>query len=187
MKQHRYLSGFIVLSLCFLKCGSQKQETEIQTKTFDLKKDIYNFSEEMTEKDTLYFLADLSVCLGRSYYHSAVTKENDTVYISTKAIDETGEPVVKYFAKTKYLAAVEDSLTLENAIICLEKYGVSPKNKRYPSLTIVHQTDTLFYYTEGILERLNFSRYYTNILFNIYPENQWHNIHGFVSPGEETE
>jgi hypothetical protein len=163
------ISLFIIIIGCKNKDTGNK--TTISISDFNLKKDITDFSKKMTKYDTIYVFADLSVDMTRAKYCNILTKSNDTVYIATKAVDktETMNELVIDFGKTVYNNKLNDSLNLEDLIYYMQKYACSEEYLSFPTLQIIYKADTISYKLSGILDILEFTRYYISIIQRHYP------------------
>ncbi|PXY02613.1 hypothetical protein DF185_00530 [Marinifilum breve] len=69
----------LIILLVIFKASTVFSQTN--DKTFDLVRDIGNFSEFMTELDTIVVNADFSICNGEHFEKDIITKQNDSVFI----------------------------------------------------------------------------------------------------------
>lgn len=164
---------FFSLFFTTISCKNKNtiEEKSILTSNFSLKEDITYFSETMTESDTIFVCADLSVCMVRLKYYNCITKSQDTVFIETKSI-ETSESMNETidYGKVVYKKDSADSLNFENMFLYMQQYADSKDNTRFTTLQITYKTDTLYYKLNGILKILDFTEYYMAIMYKYYPD-----------------
>jgi hypothetical protein len=165
-----FLLLFIIVS-----CKYQNTNNIITNSSYDIlvNQGINKFLDKMTTHDTLLIVADLSVCIGRIKYYNRLTKNNDVIYIETKAVDKTeGDNIIVDFGKTIYNRTDEDSLNLEDFLCYVQKEYAVIQEEQHPIIQIIYKTDTLSYKSKGILNILAFTDYYTTIMRQIYPNRE---------------
>ncbi|MDR1878570.1 MAG: hypothetical protein LBQ64_03280 [Bacteroidales bacterium] len=170
----KYYITIFVFSFILMTCTNQyDNELTIINSNFHIENDITNFCNKMTIHDTVFILADLSVCMGRTKYYNTLTKTGDTIYIETMAIDKTeNNNITINFGKTIYNTIKNDSLNLEDLICYIQKYNDSVQDKHYPTLQITHKHDTLYYKLNSVMDILRFTNYYISIMRLLYPNRE---------------
>ncbi len=103
--------------------------------SFNIVRDIGNFSELMTELDTIVVKGDYSICGGEYFETDIITKKNDSVYIQV-LIDKDINGKISY-EKRLYLNKKSDPLHFETIYSKLQKRNIL-HNRSNLRFEIVH-------------------------------------------------
>ena len=147
-------------------CYSQSQ------REFNLKKDIGNFSELMTEKDTICVLSDFRICTGIRFEKDLITKKENQVYIQIWVEDSVKGKAT--YEKKAYNFNASDSLNFEYVYKKLQTRNV--KNKRpKPTFKLIHNNkDTLILHTFGLVDKIQIGSYLFKIKNQLYPDKDYY-------------
>jgi hypothetical protein len=169
---HKPIATFLVVMM--IGCSDPVFEdsaiaAEVPTSTFNLKEDLFSFSSEMTEFDTVYLLASLSVCTTWGSESNVLTKGANDVFVKTFAEGEFVDSEEHELEMVKYDILEMDTLSFENFFQYLTAHD--SKDKEYPPVfTVIHKDDTLKFYSEGLVDRLIKIDYYLQVKRRIYPD-----------------
>lgn len=149
-------------------------------RSFKLARDIGNFSELMTELDTLFVTGNFSICDGEHYETDIITKNNDSVFIQV-LIDDNIKGKMNY-GKRFYKYNKSDTLNFETIYSKLQK-RITLNNPDSLRFKIVHnRKDTLKLNTYGKIDILKISSYLANIKSQIYFDENYYKPVEIPSP-----
>jgi hypothetical protein len=136
--------------------------------SFSLIPDICNFSNKMTDSDTIKVNLDLDICDGQRSEKHLLTKRNDSVFIEMTAIDAGQKDI---YPQRFYCNFDHDSLTYER-LYCkrLHNDTIKRHDPRYVFIEIIHQTDTLTFWSKGLMDKIITSRYLWEIGRQFYSD-----------------
>lgn len=158
----------------FIGC-SEKRERKVNglISSFDLEKDIYNFSEKMNNGDTLILKARLGVCTSNCHEHNLIYKINDKIYIQSVIEDiDYGEDKSKILERTPYEYKRNDSLNFENLFSKQKNNRIKPKDNGDYTFVVINKTDTIVYRGENLIVTLGLIKHYSLIKERIYPNEK---------------
>jgi hypothetical protein len=139
--------------------------------TFNLATDIFNFSELMTEKDTLRIKTDMWICENEREENDLIIKQGDSVIIHVQVF-ENGKKFD--FGIRKYEPKKYDTLTFENLFLKLENRVIN-RERTSKTIEIIHnRKDTLTFCTHGLMEKLFVSNYTWKIKDQIYFDKNYY-------------
>ncbi len=176
--------GLALLSLVlfFGACQESPQpeveaEPEIQASAFDLKTDMVDFKNQMTELDTLNISFNHSMCMYNAYERLQITKASDSICIKSMFKDTTlGNDAdwEKIYEKNVHAS---DTVWKFSEFVDRNKMREIPSENSRPVLIISAKKDTLRFYAEGLGEVSRFVIDYSTTMRALYPENT-NNIYG---------
>jgi hypothetical protein len=138
-------------------------------KSFNLVRDIGNFSELMTELDTIVVKGDYSICGGEYFETDIITKKNDSVYIQV-LIDDDIKGKMNY-EKRLYQS---DTLNFETIYSKLQKRNIL-NHRATLRFEIVHnRKDTLKLFSYGLMDILKISINLAAIKDQIYFDKNYY-------------
>ena len=162
--------GFALILGCSEKNAKKINES---ISSFDLKKDIYNFSEKMENGDTLILNAELSVCTSESHDSNLIFKLNDSVFIQSLIEEMSPRKLTITLKKTQYKFLNNDTLNFENLFTSLKDNRTQPKYHKHYTFEIIHKMDTVKFYSENLIKILKHLEYYYRIKERIYPNETY--------------
>lgn len=164
------MRALFIFALVLVSNGLVYSQTD--GKSFDLVRDIGNFSELMTKLDTIIVYSDLSICYGERYERDIITKKNDNVFIQV-SVNDNFKGNVDY-EKRMYKYDKSDSLNFETLYLKLQKH-IIPKHRSSLSFKIIHnRKDTLNIFTYGLMDIINVSRYIAKIKNQLYFDKDYY-------------
>jgi hypothetical protein len=168
----------IFLTLILASC---KQETENKTEflksDFNLKTDLTNFKNKMTELDTVKIWFDHSVCTYQGAERIEITKESDLIKIRTEFKEDTFEE------NPEWKVVYEKRLPITDTIWKIEEFfkrnieRQTSEKKEYGTLQVSHNGIKVHYFTKGLVDLNRFMADYFETMKMLYPENK-NNIYG---------
>lgn len=160
----------IVFTLFF---GCSRSRERIINKTrhgFDLKTDIYNFSNKLENGDTIILNAKLGVCMSYCNEHNLIFKENNRIFIKSIIRDIYPNNDSLILGKAEYKFEVSDSLNFENLFNSLRNNTIRPYKSTSYTYQVIYKTDSLEFYPGNLINVLMKIRYYNKIKERIYPD-----------------
>ncbi len=135
-------------------------------------RDIGNFSELMTELDTIFVRGDYSICGGEYFETDIITKKNDSVYIQV-LIDDDIKGKMNY-GKRLYQYNQSDTLNFETIYSKLQKRNIL-NHRATLRFEIVHnRKDTLKLFSYGLMDILKISINLAAIKDQIYFDKNYY-------------
>ncbi len=163
MKNTVAIFFFFFLLSCF--------EVKAQTDKYIFKDNLASFDNYLTEIDSLIVNVDLRICDGTHYEKLIFTKQNDTVFIQGKAQADYHENVV--LKKIPYLILERDSLNFENLFLKrIDRNIVKRKTSSFVYEIVNSQGDTLRLFNDGLVDKIDISRYHFKIMNRLYPSEE---------------
>ncbi|MEZ4804473.1 MAG: hypothetical protein R2852_03020 [Bacteroidia bacterium] len=160
---------FVVLML--FSCNDKsKSQSSSQESTFNLNSDLYRFKQQMTDIDTLRVWFNHSACTSRSYEFLEVTKQQDSIQIVSwfEGMSEYEDSK----RRKLYEKRISEKDTLWDFALFLRQNvkRQNMENKGQGLLQVIHKSDTLKYFSSGIIDRLHFQADYMSTMLALYPE-----------------
>jgi len=178
--------GFVGISLFAVSIMGKRAnpkndfQTEQKTSDFDLKIDLINFKNKMTELDTLKIFFDHSVCTYEGYERIEITKQSDSIKVRTEFKELTFSENKKPEWNLVYEKKIPETDTIWQFGKFIErnaKRKTSDKENR-GILIIENKKDTVQFYTDGLVDLNHFLEDYYLTMRKIYPENK-NGIYGY--------
>ncbi|MBN2598643.1 hypothetical protein [Labilibaculum sp.] len=135
-------------------------------------RDIGNFSELMTELDTLVVYSNFCICAGEDYQTDIITKNNDSVFIQV-LIDDGIKGKMNY-EKRLYLYSKSDTLNFETIYSKLQKRNILNHHANLRFEIVHNRKDTLKLFTYGLMDFLKISNYLYEIKDQIYFDKEYY-------------
>lgn len=166
---------FLLILIVFSSCSRQKEnKNEVSEKNsiFDLNKKLLSFSNEMTKMDTLIILADFSIGLSYRTEKNILFKNKGKIFLKTilesqfKDSQDIVLPIVEYNFKGY------DTLTFEKLFENLKSKNHRPSKFSFPIFTITNKKDTIYFFNDGLLDKIEIGEYYIRIMQNLYPKEK---------------
>ncbi|NBG67407.1 hypothetical protein [Acidiluteibacter ferrifornacis] len=123
----------------------------------------------MQENDTVYLLANVSACMVWQVEMNHLFKKNDTIYVETYLNGDFIDSSNSYLAKVPYVITLTDSLNFENLFTYLDLKNINDEKINSNVITVIHNLDTVKYYSNGLGDHLYNIEYYNSIKRRIYP------------------
>ena len=139
--------------------------------TFNLKTDVYNFSEKLHNDDTLFFIAAIGVCASECREYNIITKENDKIFIQSIVKDILPDYQSKEINKIPYILNPNDTLNFENLFWSM-KDDISEKNAHIGKsiYEVIYKYDTIEFYPKSLSSVLRKIHFYSKIKERLYPD-----------------
>ncbi len=188
----RRLKGLTIVTkaFCFLvvlstTCTRKKSNVGIiDNPSFDLKKNLSDFSNTLEEDDTLFLLVDASSCMWIQKDSVVFIKKNDKVYVNTTIHLSVFEDDTHQLGNIQY-SKVTDSLNYEDLFNLLLKKNIKPNSRSVNTFTVIHKKDTLQLYSKLIGEFPEDLGYYIQIQRRLYPDAEEYQPVKVSEPEEE--
>ncbi len=170
---------FPVLICSFLQgCGKQSQDKnnyQVYISDIELSEDLADLTYQMTEKDTIEVLANLTMEWWVRMEKMIITKSNDSIFIQATVKEDTTFELryqmrVNEFSKVKMKTA---DRTFENYFLSKLERTDSGKGKNYNWFyKIINQTDTLIFYTYGLGDKGGLVGEHFQFMQEFYPDEE---------------
>ncbi len=168
-------SILILLIILFGCKTSTKDASELNEPTFTLKNDYSNFQKLMSERDTIMFWMDLSVCLHQGMEKSVVTKKGDSlkiiIYYKESAFSDK-----EYTERKTIKISVNDTTWSFGEFLAENKNRTRQNEKGDPTFGMYSDTAKLYFYTYGLADLNRFIIDYSKVMRRLDPENPVYRI-----------
>lgn len=163
---------FLALTIGCMDLGVKDRPTDpnVPTSNFDLRNDLFTFSRDLEAFDTLQIVADLSVCTTWGHELNILTKDENEVFIKSFAEGEFLDKEEQEMAKVEYSVPESDTLSFESFFEYLRANDPKERKDSYALFSIICKNDTINFYSEGLIDRLQKIDYYRQIKRRIYPD-----------------
>lgn len=162
--------GFLfIVGILTLGCSNDNQRTVDDTSSFELKKDIYDFSSRLEENDTLILLVDASVCTSMQIDYLVFIKKNNNITVNTTVHIWEGEQEIYNLGSVDYIKS-QDSLNYEDLFKFVNNKGVKDQKSNSNVFTVIHKQDTLRLFSDHLMDHLTNLGYFTDIQQRLYPD-----------------
>ena len=146
-------------------------QTEQKISNFNLKTDLTDFKEKMTELDTIKIWFDHSVCTYQGAERIEITKESDLIKIRTEFKEETFNENPDW--KLVYEKKIPKTDSIWKIEEFFERNVVKQKSeeKDYGTLQVSHNGIKVHYFTNGLVDLNRFMADYFKTMKGLHPEN----------------
>ncbi|MDT0644976.1 hypothetical protein RM553_19240, partial [Zunongwangia sp. F363] len=171
----RKLPCLIVLMLVFLSCKEEvnsDKNVEINQSDFKLKNDFAQLSSKLTNFDTVNISVDLSICTWERIEKIQLTKSNDSLKINLIVEDSDFEVQHQFFKIEENDSVWKIGNFLKNN----ENRLKTNDSDSSPRMVVFNKTDTLKYYTDGLVDSNNFIAEYYRMMHKIDPTNELYDL-----------
>jgi hypothetical protein len=165
-----FIIGFVLILGC---SRSEKRKYTESKSSFDLRKDIYNFSEKMENGDTIILNAKIGVCLSYCNEHNSLWKEKGKIFIQSEIKDIYPNNDSLKLGRTEYTFDKNDSLNFENLFISLKDKSIKPNEGKEYTFQIIYKYDTIEFFPGNLVLILQNISYYNGIKGKIYPDENF--------------
>ncbi len=162
----------LLMTTCLVLFSNVLTYSQDHNNQLDLKKDIWNFSNRMSDYDTIIVNADLCICTGERFEKDIITKRNDTVFVQV-LIDDDIDGKVDY-GKRIYKYDINDTLNFENLYSSLQNHLIPNHQKSLIFQIIYNGVDTLNFYTYGLMDKLRVAGYLAQVKDKIYFDKDYY-------------
>lgn len=160
----------IVICLLLI-CCTQNKDKQTSVITFNLREDMYNFSNKMRNGDTILINTILGVCTSNSMEYNTVFKQNDSVFIQSIITDIFPSGESKTLHRAHYSIA-NDTLNFESFFSFVKANSIENDMDSSYTLQVIHKRDTVEFFAENLVKALNQISYYMQVKGKIYPEEE---------------
>tara|TARA_R110002012_G_scaffold321209_1_gene548159 strand:- start:3339 stop:3890 length:552 start_codon:yes stop_codon:yes gene_type:complete len=175
------LLKILILTLILASCKKEtEKKAEFPKSDFNLKTDILDFKEKMTELDTIKIFFDHSVCTYEGYERIEITKFSDSIKVRSifKELTFSGNKNPEWnLVYEKKISEKDTVWQFEKFIEMNENYKNSQSENR-GILVITNKKDTISFSTDGLIELNHFLEDYYLTMRKLYPENK-NGIYGY--------
>lgn len=171
-----------LLILVFLFCGCLRKENKknvLKIKliikkldTFNLKRDVFDFSSKMNEMDTLFLYANLSVCTSWWVEKNMFVKKNGEISLLTNINNDVlcqGDESVTI--ESEYCYSPTDSLNFEDLFKHMSAKEEDDKD-RNSTFLLVCKKDTMRYYSYDLVDKMQNVDFYIRIKRRLFPGHE---------------
>ena len=168
------LLKILILTLIFASC---KKETELKKSEFNLKTDLTDFKNKMTESDTIKIWFNHSVCTYQGYERIEITKKSNLINIRTEFKEDI------FDQNPEWKIVYEKELSVNDTIWKIEDFfkrnvqRQKSEENGYGTLQVSHNGIKVHYFTKELVDLNMFMADYFETMKEIHPENK-NNIYG---------
>jgi len=169
------LIKILILTFILNSCKKETPNRTLLTKSnFELKTDITNFKDKMSELDTIKFFMNHSVCSYFGFEKITITKKIDSI----KVISEFNELTFDEKYDPDWNLVFEKTISKTDSIWKFEKFisrnfkHINSDVSKHPILIIKNEKDTIIFYTDGLRELNDFIADYYLTMRKLHPENK---------------
>jgi hypothetical protein len=166
------LLKILILTLILASCKKEtEQKAELEKSEFNLKTDLTDFKNKMTELDTLKIWFNHSVCTYQGAERIEITKESDSIKIRTEFKEDTFEE------NPEWKVIYEKRMSINDTIWKIEEFfkrNVERKKseeKEFGTLQISHNGNKTHFFTNGLIDLQDFIVDYNLTMKALYPKN----------------
>ena len=168
------MKSVFVLPIVFcllLNCCTEKKDKKTSAITFNLREDMYNFSNKMRNGDTILINTILGVCTSNSMEYNTVFKQNDSVFIQSIITDIYPSGESKILQRAHY-SLTNDTLNFESFFSFVKANSIENNMDSSFTLQVIHKRDTVEIFAENLVKVLNQISYYMQVKRRIYPDEE---------------
>lgn len=138
---------------------------------FDMKKDLYQFSEKMENGDTIVVNIDYSACMYSAHEVFTFTKQNNTTYLQTHSEINSFGNRKQDLPKTVYNIRSSDQLSFENYFKYLKRRNKPKKETGSPLVTVSlkNRPYSEAFYDDSLEDKFEKLEQFSLVRKNIYP------------------
>ena len=176
-----YLEKSLKILILTLILASCKRETEnkimLNKSEFNIKTDLTDFKNKMTELDTIKIWFDHSVCAYQGSERIEITKKFNSIKVRAEYKDET------FHENPKWKFVYEKQIPISDTIWKIEEFfkrnieRQKLKVNKHRTLQVSHNENKKHYFTNGLVDLNGFMKDYFETMIKLYPENL-DNIYG---------
>jgi hypothetical protein len=167
------LIKILILTLILASCKKEtEQKAELGKSEFNLKTDLTDFKNKMTELDTLKIWFNHSVCTYQGGERIEITKESDSIKIHTEFKEDTFEE------NPEWKVVYEKKIPITDTIWKIEEFfkrnieRQKSEEKEYGTLQIsLNNKNRVHYFTNGLNDLNRFMKDYFETMKMLHPEN----------------
>lgn len=172
------LLKILTLTLIFASCKKEfKKKTELEKSRFNIKTDLTDFKNKMTESDTIKIWFNHSVCTYQGYERILITKKSNKINILTEFKEDT------FVQNPEWKIVYKKQLPVNDTTWKIEKFfkknvqRQDSQEKEFGTLQVSHNGIRIHYFTKGLIDLNIFMIDYFETMKVIHPENT-NNIYG---------
>jgi len=162
----------IFLIMILVSCKNETgQKSEFLKSDFNIKTDLADFKEKMTELDTIKIWFDHSVCTYQGVERIEITKESDLIKIRTEFKEET------FNENPDWKLVYEKKIPKTDSIWKIEEFfkrnveKQKSEEKDFGTLQVSHNGIKVHYFTNGLVDLNRFMADYFKTMKGLHPEN----------------
>jgi len=174
----------LILALIFVSCKTERK-TELPKSNFNLKSDFIEFTNKMTELDTIKIWTNLSQCMYQGIEKLKITRKGDSLKIQPEFTESMF--VDAEYTKTKpIMISANDTVWKFNSFLKRNLKRVNTDSLKYGRLQISLNKERINFMTDGLGDSSRFLIDYCNTMMNLIPDSENH-IYAGTEIIEETE
>jgi hypothetical protein len=167
------LLKILILTLIFSSCKKEIDSIpELVESDFNLKTDILDFKNKMTELDTIKIWFNHSVCMYEGAEKIEITKKSNLINIQTEfkehAYEESPEWKIVY---QKSIQTIDTTWKIEE-FLKRNSSRQESSEKEFGTLQISHNENKIHYFTNGLGDLNSFMADFFETMKTIHPENK---------------
>jgi len=160
----------IFLSIILVSCKIE-QKTEFAKSDFNIKTELTDFKNKMTELDTIKIWFDHSVCTYQGVERIEITKKSDSIKIRTEFKEETFNEIPEWKLVYEKKISKADSLWKIEEFFKRNVEKQKSEEKDYGTLQVSHNGIKVQYFTNGLVDLNRFMADYFKTMKSLHPEN----------------
>lgn len=164
--------AIIFLIMILVSCKNETgQKSKFAKSDFNIRTDLTNFKEKMTEFDTIKIWFDHSVCTYQGVERIEITKESDLIKIRTEFKEDT------FNENSNWKLVYEKKIPKTDSIWKIEEFfkrnieKQKSEEKDYGTLQVSHNGIKIHYFTNDLVDLNRFIVDYFKTMKGLYPEN----------------
>ena len=166
------LLKILILTLILASCKKgTEQKAELKKSEFNLKTDLTDFKNKMTEFDTLKIWFNHSVCTYQGAERIEITKESDLIKIRSEFKDDTFEENPEWKVIYEKKIPITDTIWKIEEFFSRNKMRLKSNQKEYGTLQISQNGTKIHFFTKGLLDLQNFIVDFNLTMKKLYPKN----------------
>jgi len=138
--------------------------------SFNLQKDLFDFSDKLAAGDTLTLFADLSICDSWHTEKNIFYKASDKVLTKSWNDGEFVNEDEMELREVHYQYNPNDSLNFETLLKAFELSVKNAENQNSPRIKAIHLNDTIVLHSNDYLHSMRIADYYNKIKSRLYPD-----------------
>jgi hypothetical protein len=172
------LLKILILILILASCKKEtEQKVELGKSEFNIKTDLTDFKNKMTELDTLKIWFNHSVCTYQGAERIEITKESNLIKIRTEFKEDTFEENPEWKVVYEKKIPITDTIWKIEGFFKRNIERQKSEEKKYGTLQISHNGIKVHYFTKGLADLNRFMADYYETMKMLHPENK-NNVYG---------
>lgn len=162
----------IFLIMILVSCKNETEQKYVFAKSdFNIKTDLTDFKNKMTELDTIKIWFDHSVCTYQGVERIEITKKSDSIKIRTEFKEET------FNENPEWKLVYEKKIPKTDSIWKIEEFfkrnieKQKSEEKDYGTLQVAHNGIKVHYFTNGLVDLNRFMADYFKTMKSLHSEN----------------